>query len=332
MKTRGGRFLMVLGVALAIMAFVVVYVVMQKGLVNGAGAGQAQAVPTVPPSVSIAIVARDVPAYTILDASSVTTIDVDASTVPSGTTSTPTDVFGKMTLVPLTKGQPVSISQLTSAGFSDILTTGERAFSLAVPARDTFGDAVTENDHVDLLWSAAISYKAQSVDATGKPSFVDTTYTTTKTLLQNVHVLRVIQLAQPVPAGQATQGSPASTNSNNNNSTQEASATVAAALPSASMYSIPGALYQDAPFESVVILGVTDQQAEVLTFARDNGQIDLTLRSSAVQKDDKGAAKKDATGNTLRGDAQVEKTTGITLDTLIQQYGLPAPKAYTPQQ
>src|SRR5437763_14613920 len=68
MKTRGGRFLMVLGVTLAIMAFVVVYVVMQKGLVNGAGAGGAQAVPTSPPSVSIAIVARDVPAYTILAA------------------------------------------------------------------------------------------------------------------------------------------------------------------------------------------------------------------------------------------------------------------------
>jgi len=329
MKTRGGRFLMVLGVALAIMAFVVVYVVMQKGLVNGAGAGQAQEVPTVPPSVSIAIVARDVPAYTILDASSVTTIDVDASTVPSGTTSTPTDVFGKMTLVPLTKGQPVSVSQLTSAGFSDILATGERAYSLAVPARDTFGDAVTQNDRVDLLWTAVISYKGQTVDATGKPTFVDSTYTTTKTLLQNVHVLRIIQLAQPIPAGQATQGSPASANSGNS---QDAAAAVAPAAPSASMYSIAGAAYQDAPFESVVILGLTDQQAEVLTFARDNGQIDLTLRSSAVQKDDKGAVKKDAAGNNLRGDAEVEKTTGVTLDTLIQQYGLPAPKAYTPQQ
>jgi len=329
MKTRGGRFLMVLGVALAIMAFVVVYVVMQKGLVNGAGAGQAQEVPTVPPSVSIAIVARDVPAYTILDASSVTTIDVDASTVPSGTTNTPTDVFGKMTLVPLTKGQPVSVSQLTSAGFSDILATGERAFSLAVPARDTFGDAVTQNDRVDLLWTAVISYKGQTVDATGKPTFVDSTYTTTKTLLQNVHVLRIIQLAQPIPAGQATQGSPASANSGN---PQDAAAVAAPAAPSASMYSIAGAAYQDAPFESVVILGLTDQQAEVLTFARDNGQIDLTLRSSAVQKDDKGAVKKDAAGNNLRGDAEVEKTTGVTLDTLIQQYGLPAPKAYTPQQ
>jgi pilus assembly protein CpaB len=328
MKTRGGRFLMFLGVALAIMAFVVVYVVMQKGLV-GAGAGQPQAVPTAPPTVSIAIVARDVPAYTILDASSVTTIDVDASTVPSGTTSTPTDVFGKMTLVPLTKGQPVSVSQLTAAGFSDILAAGERAYSLAVPARDTFGDAVTENDHVDLLWTAVITYKGQSVDATGKPTFADATYTTTKTLLQNVHVLRVIQLAQPVPAGQATQGSPASANSGN---PQDASAAAAPAAPSASMYSIAGAAYQDAPFESVVILGLTDQQAEVLTFARDNGRIDLTLRSSAVQKDDKGAAKKDAAGNTLRGDAEVEKTTGITLDTLIQQYGLPIPKEYKPQQ
>jgi hypothetical protein len=135
--------------------------------------------------------------------------------------------------------------------------------------------------------------------------------------------LRVIQLAQPVPAGQNGQASPASANSGN---AQDASATTAVAAPSASMYTT-GATY-----ESVLILGVTDQQAEVLTYARDNGLIDLTLRSSAVQKDDTGAVKKDAAGKNLRGDAEAEKTTGITLDTLIQQYGLPVPKAYTPQQ
>jgi pilus assembly protein CpaB len=333
MKSRGGKFLMFLGAALAIMAFVVVYVVMQKGLVSNGGAGEAASVPTPPPTVSLAVVARDVPAYTILDASAVTTIDVDASTVPSGTTTTPTDVFGKMTLIPLTKGQPVPVAQLTSAGFSDILAPGERAFSLAVPARDTFGDALTENDHVDLVWTALLKIKLQTVDDKGQPLFEDSTYTTTKTLLQNVHVLRVIQLAQPLPEGAAAQNNSSGSNSNSGNgNAQNASVTTAAPAPSASLYAVPGTLWQDAPSESVVILGVTDQQAEVLTYARDNGQVDLTLRSSAVQKDDTGAVKKDAAGNDLRGDTEVEKTSGITLDTLIQQYGLPIPKAYAPQQ
>jgi pilus assembly protein CpaB len=328
MKTRGGKFLMFLGATLAIMAFVVVYVVMSKGLVNGASANQPQSVPTVPPTVSLAVVNKDVPAYTMLDASSVATVDVDASTVPSNTTTSPNDLYGKMTLVPLTKGQPVRMDQLTTAGFSDILATGERAFSLAVPARDTFGNAVAENDHVDLLWSAVISYKAQSVDPTGKPNFVDATYTSTKTLLQNVHVLRVIQLSQTPPAGQNGQAQGNNSNASNADATntQTASGTTSNTAPLESMYT------QDAPYESVLILGVTDQQAEVLTYARDNGEIDLTLRSSAVQKDDTGAIKKDAAGHDLRGDTEVEKTSGITLDTLIQQYGLPMPKAYTPQQ
>jgi len=328
MKTRGGKFLMFLGAALAIMAFVVVYVVMTKGLVNGATANQPPSVPTMPPTVSLAVVNKDVPAYSILDASSVATVDVDASTVPSGTTTSPNDLYGKMTLVPLTKGQPVRLEQLTTAGFSDILATGERAFSLAVPARDTFGNAVTENDHVDLVWSAAISYKAQSVDATGKPNFVDATYTSTKTLLQNVHVLRVIELSQAPPAGQngQNQGNSGASNASTTNGQADSSGTSASTSPLESMYT------QDAPYQSVLILGVTDQQAEVLAYARDNGEIDLTLRSSAVQKDDKGVVKKDAAGQDVRGDADLEKTSGITLDTLIQQYGLPVPKAYTPQQ
>lgn len=326
MKTRGGKFLMFLGAALAIMAFVVVYVVMSKGLV-GATAGQAQSVPTVPPTVSLAVVNKDVPAYTVLDASSLATVDVDASTVSTNTTTSPNELYGKMTLVPLTKGQPVRLDQLTTAGFSDILATGERAFSLAVPARDTFGNAVTDNDHVDVLWSAVIQYKAQSVDATGKPNFVDAYYTTTKTLLQNVHVLRVIQLSQAPPAGKNGQSNNTSASNADANSGADATAgTTANTAPLEAMYT------QDAPFQSVLILGVTDQQAEVLAYARDNGEIDLTLRSSAVQKDETGAIKKDAAGHDIRGDAEAEKTSGITLDTLIQQYGLPMPKAYTPQQ
>ena len=82
---------------------------------------------------------------------------------------------------------------------------------------------------------------------------------------------------------------------------------------------------EDAPYQTVLVLGVTDQQAEVITFARQNGSVDLTLRSSAVQKDDTGAVIKDAAGNDVRGDTDVEKTTGITLDTLIKEYGLPSP-------
>src|SRR4051794_33586332 len=118
MKPRGGKFLLFLGAALAVMAFVVVYVVMSKGGIGGATGDQVNSVPTAVPMVSIAVVNRDVPAYTVLDASTVATIDVEATTVSTNTTSAPTSVYGKMTLVPLTKGQPVRADQLTATGFS----------------------------------------------------------------------------------------------------------------------------------------------------------------------------------------------------------------------
>jgi Flp pilus assembly protein CpaB len=75
---------------------------------------------------------------------------------------------------------------------------------------------------------------------------------------------------------------------------------------------------------------VTDQQAEVIAYARDNGTVDLTLRSSAIQKDDAGNVVKDDKGQDVRGDRDVEKTTGIGIDVLVQQYGLPVPKTTGP--
>src|SRR5215210_5990783 len=103
MKKRGGRFLLFLGAGLAAMAFVVVYLFTSKGL----GATQAAPVATAVPMVSVAVINQDVPAYTELDASNVATIEVDASTAVSPTTASPSGLYGKMTLLPLTKGQPI---------------------------------------------------------------------------------------------------------------------------------------------------------------------------------------------------------------------------------
>ena len=83
MKKRGGRFLLILGAGLAAMAFIVVYIATSKGLGNS----QAASVPTVVPLTTMAVINQDVPAYTVLDAANVATIDVEASTAVSPTTS-----------------------------------------------------------------------------------------------------------------------------------------------------------------------------------------------------------------------------------------------------
>jgi Flp pilus assembly protein CpaB len=306
MKTRGGKFLLLLGGLLAAMAFVVVYVVMSGKLST---TNNSAAVPeTAPVMVDVAAVNKDLPAYTLLDASNIATVSVEQSTVPTNTTTSPSTLYGKMTLLPLTKGQLVHTDQLTESGFADILAKGERGFVLAVPAKSTFGDAVMENDRVDLIWTAVLKYDRAKTDDAGKITHVEDYYTSTKTLLQNIHVLRVMSLAQEVPAGA-------------NGQATNANATTAAVPPP-----VTAAMYQDpAPYQTVLVLGVTDQQAEVITYARQNGSVDLTLRSSAVQKDDAGQVVKDDKGNDIRGDKDVEKTTGITIETLIKEYGLQPP-------
>jgi Flp pilus assembly protein CpaB len=175
---------------------------------------------------------------------------------------------------------------------------------------------VTENDHVDLIWSTILEYQHQIQGADGKPTWEKAYFTSTKTLLQDVHVMRVVKLLQaPPPSGQ-----------NNGNGSAEA----ASAVSTDNSASLAAMYAEGAPYATVLVLGVTDQQAEVLAFARDNGTVDLTLRSSAVQKDDTGNVVKDDQGHDVRGDKEVEKTTGIGIDTLIQQYGLPVPKSTGP--
>jgi Flp pilus assembly protein CpaB len=300
MKSRGGRFLLVLGALLAAMAFVVVYVVMSKTTSDI----EAATVPTPAPMKAVVVATGDLPAYTMLSASNVVLQEVEATTVTSNTVTDPSAVYGKMTLVPLTKGQQLQQNYVTQSGFSTVLAKGEKAFALAVTERNTFGGAVTENDRVDVLWTTTFRTWVAKPGPQGQVEYVESVFTSTKTLLQDIHVLRVIDLRPPVPTeGQESQAQPASTT---NGSPTQSNA------PSPEMYA------EDAPYQAVLILGVTDQQAEVLKFARENGILDLTLRSSATFKA--------ADGQEMKGDREAEKTTGITIDKLITDYGLPTPK------
>jgi Flp pilus assembly protein CpaB len=305
MKKRGGRFLLILGAGLAAMAFVVVYLLTSRGL----GSTQAAPQPTAVALTTVAVVNQDVPAYTMLNASNVSTIDVDPSTAEPGTTNSPNAVYGKMTLLPLTKGQPVKMDQLTTTGFSNVIEKGKRAFTLAVPERNTFAGALTENDYVDVVWTHKYEVIQLIPGPDGKPVEHNKELPTTKTLLQDVRVLRVVSLR---PVAQTSDAAASETDA------QAASAKKPA--PSAAAYA------QDAPPQAVLILAVNDQQAEVLKFANEFGTIDLALRSSAPLKGPDGNVVKGPDGKDVMGDHELEKTTGITDKVLVESYGLLLPE------
>ncbi len=314
MKARGGRFLLILGGGLAVMAFVVVYIFMSKA----ANANQAVAVLTPAPMQNVVVVTHYVPAFTKIDANDVKVTQVDATTVKQGTATSINDVADKVTKVNIQSGDAVQRTQLAQTGFSAVLGKGERAFSLAVPERSTFGNAITENDHVDVLWTTYFRVGVKWAAANNTYTIDKDVLTSTKTLLQDIKVLRVISLRTPPapPKGQSTD--PSSTDA----------ASPAAQRSTAATGVTTAAMYDDsAPVQEVLVLAVSDQQAEVLKFARENGNLDLTLRSSAPQKDAEG---KDIVGpdkKTVLGDHDADKTTGVTMATLIEKYGLPAPAA-----
>jgi len=315
MKKRGGRFLLILGAGLALLAFAVVYILTSKNT-GSADAGTTDAPPE-PVMASVAVVNMDVPAYTVLDASNVATVDVEASTVVSGTSSNPNMVYGKMTLMPLSKGQPVMVNQLTTSGFSNVIEKGKRAYTLPIPERGTFGGALSENDYLDLLWTASFEVTQPAAGADGKTETVKKDLHTTKTILQNVQVLRVISLrpANAPPAnGSGSGAAPAEQTAAGPTTTNKSSPATTAAYAT------------DAPPQAVLIIAVTDQQAEVIKYAQENGTLDLALRSSAAQKGPDGQTLKGPDGKDIVGDHDPEKTTGITGKVLVEQYGLLVPE------
>ncbi len=314
MKKRGGRFLLILGAGLAVMAFAVVYVLTSKTVSQS----QTAAVPTPLPMVSIAVAKDDVPAYAVLDASNVAMLDVDASTAVSPTVRDAVGVYNKMTLLPLAKGQPILANQLTTSGFSNVIDKGKRAFTLAVPQRSTFGGALTENDYVDVLWTQKFEVIQLVPGPDGKNEEKIKELASTKTVLENIQVLRVVDLHPAAAPSNGNGGSGNSQNSqaDNASSTKRTSTTAA----------VNTAYTSDALPAAVLLLAVTTQQAEVLKYAQENGIIDLALRSSGAQKGPDSKTLKGPDGKDIIGDHDPEKTTGITSKVLVEQYGLLLPE------
>ena len=306
MKARGGRFLIILGAGLAAMAFVVVYLVMSR---SSTPSDQTASVPDTKIMKTIVVAKKEIPPYTTLDDSNLGLLEVEVTTAPLDAVTDPGLLYNKMSNVRLAVNKPVLESQVASVGFSNVLAKGERAFSLPVQARNTFGDSIAANDRVDVLWTVGFKVNVPYRGADGKVTFEKDTYTSTKTLLQDVKILRVDSLRPTLPpAGGATDG--------------EAEKAANAQQPNlSSLYSAT------APYVSVLILAVNDQQAEVLKYAQENGNgiVDLVLRSSAALKDAAGNPVTDPSGAEIKGDHDVEKTTGITIDDLVESYGLTPP-------
>jgi pilus assembly protein CpaB len=179
-----------------------------------------------------------------------------------------------------------------------LLDPGLRAIAVQVDQGTGVGTLINVGDRVDMVVGfTGAKVPLVTVDPTTKllTTVAGINSTTTKLVLQNMQVIGT--LAPPAPTASATSG-------------QQGGSTTTTTTTT----TLTGQ-------EELVILAVTAQQAEVIKFAQIDGQISLVLRSP---KD-----FVDANGKPVV--PQVDKTSGIVLKTLIEQFGVLPPQVIQAQ-
>ncbi len=295
-RSGGGRTMLLLGAVLSLLAFVVLYLALQ----GGRAAPPTIAIPTEVPKQDVVTVARDVKGFTILKAEDLTVSSLPVNQVISPTTSIPQQVVGKMLTRDYAQGTQINTTDVSDPGVSQVLTKGQRGFVLPIHEVDNFGGQLVDGDVVDVLWTRQFEIITSIVGPDGKPQQLTRSFPTTKKVLDNIKVVRVIHLA----LGSTKK----STNSTVDTTPQQSGSSDAAAQQQAAAQAAQGlyATTAETPFSAALILGITDQQAEVIKYARETGIVNLTLRA--------------------QGDTDVERTTGITDKIMTEDYGVVLPE------
>lgn len=265
MRRSGSRTILLLGAVVALAVALVVFLLM-----NGpTGAQPAPPTPT-PVIVKVVVPKEDITRFTILTNDNLGLMDVDQRTVPTTTLNlVDQKSIGKMVLRDYRANEPIVTTDLQDPGVPQLLEKGKRAFALAIQEINTFNQSIIANDNIDLIWSTKYTVSAYTVPpGGGTAEKVERDLGTTKTLLQNIKVLRVQSLSAATNNSGTTNGVNANAQSGNNNDPQKAQQAAQAQFA------------KDAPPTMVLILSVDDQQAEVIKFARENGILDVALRAT----------------------------------------------------
>jgi Flp pilus assembly protein CpaB len=278
---RSNRLVILVGVLLAVLAFVLVVVLLN----NQSGSTQAQELKT-----KVLVATQDIAIGDAVTPQMVKVIEVDPNAVVGKPLHDPSQVGGRAALVNVPKDSQVSEETFGVGGtYADIakqLKTGEKAIALQVDRTTGLDFLVQPGNIVDVVLATDVQVLQPTADSTDKnPRFEPVTgleaARTVKTVLQQKRVLYVSQSRQQVTAATASASPQA-------NSQQKA---------------------QTLPDTIIIVIAGTDQDAELLRFAQknqtENGVLGVTIRAT--------------------DDTADEKTTGVTIDLLVKNYGLPIP-------
>ena len=308
---RNGRLFIILGVGLATLAVALAFI-MFSGADNTNVANPPVA------QVRVVVAAQDVPAHTILRDEMLLEQFTDPDLAKGADVTTKAQALGKAPKTPLVKGQRLAQADLDTPSLSNGIEKGKRGMPVPVDRLSGLNGLLREGDYVDVVFSIKVNllyvlpsrpvevetgtagdrgtvtlpaqapgdpsayaypgeagsrFKVQGPGGGGDP--------TAKVVIQDVRVLR---------AGAAAAAAQAAT--------QPGAQPTPAAAQQAAVPAQP----------DIVMLEVTDEQAEVMKFILDNGgSYAFVLRA----KDDHDRAN----------------TNGITWDLMVTNYQLPVPKS-----
>jgi Flp pilus assembly protein CpaB len=286
---RSNRLVLLIGVFLAIVAFIAILVL------NGSGPN---ATPPPPTTQATVIATTDIPLGARIQADQVTTEQKPIEGRDSDAFGDVSQVIGQKVRQPVVAGQAITARTLSGGTQGQILDievpAGRRAITVQVDQVTGVGTTIKTGDYVDMV----VGIRADKFPViTTNPA--DNSFsvvagingTSVKLLLQGMQVLGTL-LPPPPAQAQGQEGQPPTEGQTGTALTGQ---------------------------QQIVALSVDAQQAEVIKFAQMDGDISLILRSGDDFLDP-------TTGLPIDPAPLPDPTTGIILKTLVDRYGVLPPE------
>lgn len=285
---RSNRLVLLIGIFLAVVAFVLILITLQGG-------GNKATTPVAPTTTKVVIASRDIPLGTKIAPGDVTTKDV-AIPAPVDSYADTSFVVGQVARQTVIAQQLITSNILTGGGGSITSIEVPKGFvglALQVDQITGVGTLIKAGDYVDVV--TGITGKDKVPVVTWQPSPSPAAYapeglpynpTTVKTIVQGLQVLGIL-LPPPPASGAASTPAPANAGTTLNGQ------------------------------QELVIVAATAQQAEAIKFSQmDGDMISLALRAAADCRNADGTPAPCASAT----------TTGITLRVLVESYGVLPPQ------
>jgi pilus assembly protein CpaB len=295
---RSNRLVLLIGVFLAIVAFVGILL-----LVRNPDNGDRATTPPVDGPVVVA--AADIPLSSRIKAEQLKTITLPLTSISAGAFTDPSQVVGQIARQPVATGAQITATTLNGGLTGTIINVqvpvGQRAIAVRVDQISGVGTVIKNGDYVDaIVGLTEEQFVSIKIDPTTPDQGLVTAPgpkgATTKVLLQGMQVLGALlpPVAPPTEAAPAASGAPTPP---------------------------PGTTTLNEQQE-IVILSVTAQQAEVIRYAQLQANPLLTLSLILRSPDD---FIDPVTHQPLSPAPANVETTGVTLKILLDQYGVLPP-------